>query len=66
MGTLERSDASVSEHALFARRTVPKSPGSVSFQLRAWTDRYEDWVQVRSDLSFAVDEALTRENITIA
>jgi potassium-dependent mechanosensitive channel len=45
---------------------VSFAPGSVSFQLRAWTDRYEDWVQVRSDLSFAVDEALTRENITIA
>ena len=40
--------------------------GAVSFQLRAWTDRYEDWVQVRSDLSVAVDEALTRENIAIA
>jgi potassium efflux system protein len=45
---------------------VSFAPGSVSFQLRAWTDRYEDWVQVRSDLSFAVDEALTRENIKIA
>ena len=41
-------------------------PAAVSFQLRAWTDRYEDWVQVRSDLSVAVDDALTRENITIA
>ena len=40
--------------------------GAVSFQLRAWTDRYEDWVQVRSDLALAVDEALTRENFTIA
>jgi potassium-dependent mechanosensitive channel len=39
---------------------------TVSFNLRAWTERYEDWVQVRSDLSVAVDEALTRENITIA
>jgi small-conductance mechanosensitive channel len=39
---------------------------AVSFQLRVWTDRYEDWVQVRSDLSVAVDEALTREKITIA
>jgi potassium-dependent mechanosensitive channel len=38
---------------------------SVSFRLRAWTDRYEDWVQMRSDLSIAVDDALTRENITI-
>ena len=40
--------------------------GAVSFQLRAWTDRYEDWVQVRSDLSVTADDALTRENITIA
>jgi small-conductance mechanosensitive channel len=40
--------------------------GAVSLNLRAWTDRYEDWVQVRSDLSVAVDEALTRENIKLA
>jgi potassium-dependent mechanosensitive channel len=39
---------------------------SVSFNLRAWTDRYEDWVQVRSDLSVAVDAALARENMTVA
>jgi small-conductance mechanosensitive channel len=39
--------------------------GSVSFQLRAWSDRYEDWVQVRSDLSVAVDDALSRENIAV-
>jgi small-conductance mechanosensitive channel len=39
---------------------------TVSFNLRAWTDRYEDWVQVRSDLAVAVDEAMTRENITVA
>jgi potassium-dependent mechanosensitive channel len=45
---------------------VNLAPGAVSFQLRAWTDRYEDWVQVRSDLSLAVDRALTRENILIA
>jgi len=39
---------------------------AVSFNLRAWTDRYEDWVQVRSDLAVAIDEALTRENIRVA
>jgi potassium-dependent mechanosensitive channel len=39
---------------------------AVSFNLRGWTDRYEDWVQVRSDLAVAVDEALTRENIALA
>ena len=58
-------------HPSIAKEPAPQAyivnfaSGAVSFQLRAWTDRYEDWVQVRSDLSFAVDEALTRENITI-
>jgi len=41
------------------------SSGAVTVQLRAWTNRYEDWVQVRSDLSVAVDEALSREGISI-
>jgi small-conductance mechanosensitive channel len=39
---------------------------TVTFNLRAWTERYEDWVQVRSDLSVAVDEALLREKIAMA
>jgi potassium-dependent mechanosensitive channel len=44
---------------------VSFASGAVTFQLRAWTNRYEDWVQVRSDLSLAIDDALTRENIRI-
>ncbi len=40
--------------------------GAVALQLRAWTDRYQDWTQVRSDLSLAINKALTRENIAIA
>lgn len=39
--------------------------GALTFQLRAWTNRYEDRVQVRSDLAAAVDEALSRESISI-
>jgi potassium-dependent mechanosensitive channel len=39
---------------------------AVSVKLRAWTDRYQDWIQVRSDLSVAVDEALARESIQVA
>jgi small-conductance mechanosensitive channel len=39
---------------------------AVSFNLRAWTDQYEDWIQVRSDLAVAIDEALSRENIAVA
>ena len=42
------------------------SAGSVTFQLRAWTDRHEDWAQLHSDLSVAVNDALSREKIPIA
>jgi len=42
------------------------SAGAVTFQLRAWTDRHEDWAQLRSDLSLAVNEALAHEKIAIA
>ena len=41
------------------------SAGAVTFQLRAWTNRHEDWAQLRSDLSVAVNEALAREKIAI-
>ena len=39
--------------------------GAVTYQLRAWTDRQEDWAQLRSDLSLAVKDALAREKIAI-
>ena len=39
---------------------------AVSFNLRVWTDQYEDWIQVRSNLAVAVDEALSRANIAVA
>ena len=42
------------------------APAAVNFNVRAWTEQYEDCVQVRSDLSVAIDEALIRENIPIA
>jgi len=42
------------------------SASAVTYQLRAWTDRQEDWAQLRSDLSLAVKDALAREKIAIA
>ena len=60
-----------SNHPLVAKEPAPQAyisnftSGTVTFQLRAWTARYEDWVQLRSDLSVAVDDALTREKIMI-
>jgi potassium-dependent mechanosensitive channel len=59
-------------HASVAKEPAPQAyvvsfgPASANFQLRAWTDRYQDWIQVRSDLSVATDEALMRENMTLA
>jgi potassium-dependent mechanosensitive channel len=44
---------------------VSFSSSVVSFNVRAWTERYEDWMQVRSDLSVAIDDALVRENIAV-
>ncbi len=38
----------------------------ITFQLRVWTDRYQGWAQLRSDLSVAVNDALAREKIAIA
>jgi small-conductance mechanosensitive channel len=42
------------------------SASAVTYQLRAWTDRQEDWAQLRSDLSLAVKDALAREKIAMA
>src|SRR5262249_45861797 len=42
------------------------SAGAVTFQLRAWIDRYEDLAQLRSDLSLALNNALAHEKIAIA
>jgi small-conductance mechanosensitive channel len=42
------------------------SAGAVTFQLRAWTDRQEDWAPLRSDLSLALNDALVRDKIAIA
>jgi len=45
---------------------VTFTAGAITYQLRAWTDRYQDWAQVRSDLAVAVNEALFKEKIAIA
>jgi small-conductance mechanosensitive channel len=45
---------------------VSFTAGAITFQLRAWTDRYQDWAQVRSDLAVAINDALFKEKIAIA
>ena len=44
---------------------VNLGPGALSFELRAWTDRAEDWMQIRSELAVAIKSVLAKENISI-
>ncbi len=39
---------------------------NLGLELRAWTKSNADWTAVRSELVLAVNEAVTRENITLA
>jgi potassium-dependent mechanosensitive channel len=39
--------------------------GTLDFELHAWTDHYEEWQRIRSDLATAIHNTLTKENILI-
>jgi small-conductance mechanosensitive channel len=71
-GVVELLKTAASSHPGVAKEPLPQvyvvnfSAGAVTFQLRAWIDRYEDLAQLRSDLSVAVNNALVREKIAIA
>jgi small-conductance mechanosensitive channel len=38
---------------------------SLTFRLSAWIDSAEEWMKITSELSVAINSALTRENITL-
>jgi potassium-dependent mechanosensitive channel len=44
---------------------VKLGPDSLGFELRAWTDRIEHWMQIRSELAIKISAALTAEKIAI-
>lgn len=60
------------DHPDVAKEPAPRvivtsmSASAVTFQLRVWTERIEAWAEVRSDLSFAINETLAREKIVLA
>lgn len=37
-----------------------------SFEVRAWTEKVEEWNRIRSDLTLAINKALSKENIPVA
>ena len=40
-------------------------PDSLGFELRAWTDRIEQWMQVRSELAIAINTAFAADKIAL-
>jgi potassium-dependent mechanosensitive channel len=57
------------EHPHISRDPPPKAwvvklgPDSLGLELRAWTDRINDWMEVRSELAIAISDNLAAENI---
>jgi potassium-dependent mechanosensitive channel len=39
---------------------------TLTFELRTWTDRFEDWMTVRGYLWVAINQKLARENVALA
>ncbi len=65
---LERA---ANEHPNISRDPPPKAwvvklgPDSIGLELRAWTDRIHDWMEVRSELAIKVSDSLAAENIAL-
>jgi small-conductance mechanosensitive channel len=68
---LELLQSVVREHPAVSKEPPPQvlflglSGGSANFTVRAWTNRFEDWSQTRSDLALAISSALVAEKIAI-
>jgi small-conductance mechanosensitive channel len=58
-------------HQLVIKDPAPQAlvvnlgPGALSFELRAWTNHAEDWMQIRSDLAVAIKFVVAKENVSI-
>lgn len=63
--------ATAKAHPLVAAYPAPQayftdfSGGGLKFEVRAWTNRFEDWTQVRSELAVAINAMLLKENIKL-
>jgi potassium-dependent mechanosensitive channel len=60
-----------SAHSLITHDPPPQAlvvslgPDSLGLELRAWTDRIEQWMQVRSELAIAINAALAADKIAL-
>ncbi|MBA3608445.1 MAG: mechanosensitive ion channel, partial [Chthoniobacterales bacterium] len=58
-------------HPLAAKNPPPQTlvtefgSDSLNFSVRLWTDEYDQWLQIKSDVAVALIESLTEAKITI-
>ena len=58
-------------HELIEKKPEPEAvlvnimPGMLNFELRAWTEKPDQWVKIRSDLAVGMNDVLTQNGITI-
>lgn len=66
---IELLKAAAAAHPLVCKQPAPNAllmelgTDLLQFKLTAWTDQYDQWGQIRSDLAIAVHAALAREGI---
>ena len=58
-------------HPLAAARPAPQTlmidfgTDSLNFEVRVWTDEYDKWLQIKSDVAVAITDALAEAKIAI-
>jgi small-conductance mechanosensitive channel len=68
---IELLEKTATAHPLVTGEPAPQAlfvrlgPDSFGFELRAWTDRSERWMQIRSELAIAISATLAAEKIPI-
>jgi small-conductance mechanosensitive channel len=68
---IELLEKTATAHPLVTGEPAPQAlfvklgPDSFGFELRAWTDRSERWMQIRSELAIAISASLAAEKIRI-
>ncbi len=56
----------VADHPAPNAYFLKMSPAAFEFEVRAWTNSYEEWFQIRSELTVALHEALRKEGVALA
>ncbi len=68
---IELMNAAAAAHPQVSKQPPPQTlltrmgPDWLGFELRAWTERVEDWMEVKSELSLTISDSLAAANIKL-